>query len=112
MTKKILLSAVVTLFTFSGCLNTDDAKPDASKITKAADKLEANATKASNSVKKASKTAKEATAKVEEITTTVAPVTVVPPAESSFQDQVIEQAVEVADDKTDGMATQVIESVE
>jgi len=108
MTKKILLSAVVALFTFSGCLSTDSAKPATQKATKAIDKAENNATKATNKATKAIDKAKSVTSKVE---SEASKAEATPPPESSLKDQAIEKAVEVTDEHTDGAATKVIESV-
>jgi len=40
MTKKILLTAVVAVFTFSGCIGTEDAKPAVTKAKTATQKAE------------------------------------------------------------------------
>jgi len=102
MTKKILLTAVVAVFTFSGCIGTEDAKPAVTKAKTATQKAEATTTKATS-------VAKDATAKVEKAVTVEEVAT---PPESSLKDQAIDKAVEVADEHTDGAATKVIESVQ
>jgi PBP1b-binding outer membrane lipoprotein LpoB len=102
MKKKILLSSIMTALMFSGCLSIGDAKPDADKITKAKDKVEANTnkvTKSANNVKK----------KVETVTKDDSMPT---PPESLLKDKVIETVVEISDDKVDTTNTQLIESVD
>jgi hypothetical protein len=102
MTKKILLASMVALFSFSGCLSTQPAKAVDNSI-KATKKAESDATKAIDKAKDATKTAEELTKKAGDTT---------PPPESDLKDKAIEKAVEIADDKTDGTATKVIESVQ
>ena len=102
MTKKILLTAIVAVFTFSGCLSTEDAKPAIAKAKKATEKVETTTTKATD-------VAKKATGKVEAVVTEEEVAT---PPESSLKDKAIDKAVEVADKHTDGAASQVIESVQ
>jgi len=102
MTKKILLTAVVAVFIFSGCIGTEDAKPAVTKAKTATQKAEATTTKATS-------TAKDVTAKIEKAVTVEE---VAPPPESSLKDKAIDKAVEVADEHTDGAATKVIESVQ
>jgi len=106
MTKKILLSVIVASFTFSGCLSTQDVKPDTQKATKAIDKVESNTTKATTKAKKA-------VSKIESVADSVknSSTEVTPPPESSLKDKAIEKAVEVADEHTNGAASEVIESV-
>jgi len=102
MTKKILLSSIVTAFIFSGCLGFGDAQPNVDKVSKVKDKVEAKAEKATNVVKDTAKKAKMET-KTDSLPT---------PPESLLKDKVIETVVEIGDDKTDATAPKVIESVE
>jgi len=102
MTKRVLLTAVVALVAFSGCVGTEDAKPAVTKAKSATQKVEATTTKATS-------VAKDATAKVEKVVTVEEVAT---PPESSLKDQAIDKAVEVTDEHTDGAATKVIESVQ
>jgi len=90
MTKRILLSGVVGVFIFSGCLGMNEVKPSTPKA-------DANVTKSKVNVTKA----KDTTAKVKnkELDT---------PPESSMKDRVIEEEVEISDDSK----PQIIESVQ
>jgi len=99
MTQKILLTAIVVAFTFSGCLSTNGAKPEAKEATK---KVESNATKATQKLN-------DTTSKIESVADSATEAT--PPPESELKDKAIEKAVEVTDEHTDGAATKVIESV-
>ncbi|MCK4442862.1 MAG: hypothetical protein KAU90_12715 [Sulfurovaceae bacterium] len=103
MRKKILLTAIVAVFTFSGCVGTEDATPAVAKAKKVTEKVETTTTKVTD-------VAKKATVKVEEVVTTEEEVAT--PPESSLKDQAIDKVVEIADDHTDGVASQVIESVQ
>jgi len=80
---KILLSGVVGMFIFSGCLGKNEIKPSTPK-------LEVNAIKV-----------KDTTAKIENQK-------VETPPESSMKDEIIEEEVEISDDTK----PQIIESVE
>ncbi len=83
MRKTILGASVLALFVFTGCMGTD-ANPSSDLVKKSKDKAE----KAVNSEVNATKA--------------VAP---------SMKDVAIKKAVDVADDKTDGAASKIIESV-
>ena len=103
MNKKILLSIIVTAFTFSGCLSTKDVKPtvqSAKEVKKSAEN------KANSIADKADKAEK----KLDEVITTEEVVT--PPEESTLKDKAVEKAVDVADKHTNGKASQIIESVQ
>ena len=102
MTKRVLVTSIVALFAFSGCLSTKDAKPAVEKAKSTTQKVEATTDKATS-------IAKDATTKVEKAVTVEEVAT---PPESSLKDKAIDKAVEVTDKHTDGMATQVIESVQ
>jgi len=102
MTKRVLVTSIVALFAFSGCLSTKDAKPAVEKAKSATQKVETTTNKATD-------VAKDTTAKIEKAVT-VEEVTT--PPESSLKDKAIDKAVEVTDEHTDGMATKVIESVQ
>ncbi|NEW60804.1 hypothetical protein GSY74_05870 [Sulfurovum sp. bin170] len=99
MTKKILLATLVVAFTFSGCSMLSDSEPTTDKVAKAAQK----AGDAVDGAKKVTDSAKKATTKVDATESDL--------PQSSMKDQVVEEIVEVADKKTDGAATKVIESV-
>jgi len=103
MTKRVLLTSIVALFAFSGCLSTDNAKPSVEKIKNTTKKVEDTTTKATSAVK-------DTTVKIENAITVEEEVSI--PPESSLKDKAIDKAVEVADEHTDGMATKVIESVQ
>ena len=92
MTKRILLATTLIAFTFLGCSKVVDSKPSAEETIKATSK------------------AVKVTEKVTDKTATKASAELVLP-QSSLKDQVVEEVVEVADEKTDGTATKIIESV-
>ncbi len=98
MTKKILLSSIVTAFIFSGCLGFGNAKPNVEKVIKTKNKVEAK-------VNKASKTVKDTTEKVETANTINSLPT---PPESLLKDKIIEETVVIGDDS----APKIIESVD
>jgi len=102
MTKRVLVTSLVSLFVFSGCLSTNDAKPAVEKAKSTTQKVEATTDKATS-------VAKDAIVEVEQAVTVE---DVATPPESSLKDKAIDKAVEVTDEHTDGMATQVIESVQ
>ena len=102
MTKKILLSSIVTAFIFSGCLGLGDTEPNIDKVTKTKDKVEKKVDKASKSVKDTAKKIETAKKTVEDSIPT--------PPESLLKDKVIEEAVVIGDD--DNNAPKVIESVD
>ena len=109
MTKRILLATVVVAFTFLGCTG-KDAQPTA----EATKKVEKADTKLKEATKKVEDAAKNTIANDTKKSGIVDPNKTVEPAlpESSLKDKAVEKAVEVADEKTDGTATQVIESVQ
>jgi len=82
MTRKILFATIVVAFTFSGCSQLLDSKPAKEEAVKSTSK------------------AVKVTKKVTESAESALP-------QSSMKDKV----VEVADEKTDGATTKVIESV-
>jgi PBP1b-binding outer membrane lipoprotein LpoB len=84
MTKKILLSSIVTAFMFSGCLSSGGAQPNVDNLTKE---------KTNDKIAETKKEAKD---------------TIPTPPESKLRDEVIEEAVVIDDDGT----PQVIESVD
>jgi len=94
MTIRVLVTSIIALFAFSGCLSTKDAKPAVEKAKSTTQKVEATTDKA-----------KDITAEIEKAVTVE---DVATPPESSLKDK----AVEVTDEHTDGIATQVIESVQ
>jgi len=89
MTKKILLAIISMAFAFSGCAQqaTAPKPPAVDKVVKAT-------SKAVKVTKKETKSSAESAL-----------------PQSSMKDQVIDEAVDVADKKTDGAATKIIESV-
>ncbi|SFV65993.1 hypothetical protein MNB_SV-12-861 [hydrothermal vent metagenome] len=107
MTKKILLATMVVAFTFSGCSLLSDSQPATDKAAKTVKKVGDTADKAKDATAKAEKAidaVKGAEAKVDASAESALP-------QSSMKDQVVEEVVEVADKKTDGAATKIIESV-
>jgi len=102
MRKKILLASIIALFTLSGCLSSQPSKSTENAI-KATKKAESDASKVIDKAKKATKQAEEITKNSGDDSM---------PPESNLKDKAIEKAVEVADKKTDGTATKVIESVQ
>jgi hypothetical protein len=92
MTKKVLLSGVVGIFIFSGCLGMNDVKPSTQKA-------KVNVTKVKNTTDKI----EDVKSKVKEVAT---------PPESSMKDKVIEEEVEISDDNEENSKPQIIESVQ
>jgi hypothetical protein len=92
MTKKVLLSGVVGIFIFSGCLGMNDVKPSTQKA-------KVNVTKVKNATDKI----EDVKSKVKEVAT---------PPESSMKDKVIEEEVEISDDNEENSKPQIIESVQ
>jgi len=91
MTKKILLSGVVGVFIFSGCLGMNEVKPSTPKA-------KVNVTKVQDTTSEA---------KDKELDT---------PPESSMKDRVVEEEIEISDDNQDDNQDdnkpQIIESVQ
>jgi hypothetical protein len=100
MTKKILSATLVATFTFSGCSPSSDPKPTKDKVEKDIKKVD----KATIKAKKVANSVKDVTTKAKETTKTTLP-------QSTMKDKVIQGAVEIADEKTDGTASKIIESV-
>jgi PBP1b-binding outer membrane lipoprotein LpoB len=92
MTKKILFATILVVFACSGCSQTDP-KPSVKKVVKSTSKAVKVTKKTTDNVDRVTKSAESALPK------------------SSMKDKVIEEAVGIADEKTDGTATQIIESV-
>ena len=100
MTKRILLATLVATFTFLGCSPSSDPKPTTDKVVE-------TTKKADNAIVKA----KKVTDKVKDVTTKAKNTTQTTLPQSSMKDKVVQEVVEIADQKTDGTASNIIESV-
>ena len=124
MTKYILSAAVIATVTFSGCSQVSDtvssaakgtanmAKSATEKVTSTvSDAVDSNATAAEANV---TTTVSEESLKVGDVVETKieaeAPAAALPTS-SSMTDMATDKAVEVADEKTDGAASQVVDAL-